>query len=701
MNITKYIYVVFFQVTACALFHLRLEAFEEYKQEFGDTEFEQWRGKMLDQSPTFFFWDLILRTELTILTFIRSHRENNLDLYISSLEALMFLFFALDHHNYSRWAAVHIRDLTSLSSNAKDLLLKAWVVQKTHHRFSTMPLDQAHEQQNSIVKGSGGIIGLTESPAALKEWVVTGPEKSRLLEEFQYNFLTPPVQNDKHHEENMSTQCSFHHQSRSLIDAINAYGNPFCENSSEMIILNTRDCASKEVVATIKSLESVGNEMYIAFKKDVFEDQTKKIHDTIKKHHPILFKTPKTKKTVKSKQLAGLKNDVALFGRLYIAHQQRSGNIELFFRHENQLFPPSLSDHGELHRITKSDLLTALEIPPTDLTVNITHDCKIFDGGPLIHMLRPTTVTTFDQYAKNVFLPYIEKEASRSRIDIVWDEYREKSIKASTRQKRGIGARRKVSSTTKIPQKWADFLRDNQNKMELFQFLNHEIEEHSFFRPVITSGNDSSVGTCDHEEADTRIVVHLIDAAKHGHKNIVVKTVDTDVIVILVGLFSQIVNDHPLLQINVEFGVGKDLRVVSINKLHASLGNDISNSLPFFHAFTGSDSTSGFRGKGKKTIFKIWKSFPEVTQTFLKISRNPFEAINISSDIFKALERFTVLIYDKTSDSKSVNETRMNLFCKKSRNFENLPPTQDALFLHVLRAIYQSAAWTMAHKVMI
>jgi hypothetical protein len=300
-----------------------------------------------------------------------------------------------------------------------------------------------------------------------------------------------------------------------------------------------------------------------------------------------------------------------------------------------------------------------------------------------------------------VFLPYIEKEASRSRIDIIWDEYREKSIKASTREKRGEGVRRKVTSTTKIHKKWPDSLHHNRNKTEWFQFLNREIEEHSFSRPVITSGNDSSVGPCDHEEADTRIVVHLIDAAKHGHKNIVVKTVDTDVIVILVGLFSQIVDDHPLLQINVEFGVGKDLKVISVNKLYEFLGHDRSNSLPFFHAFSGSDSTSGFRGKGKKTIFKIWKSFPEATQKFLEISSNPIAAINISSDVFKALERFTVLVYDKTFDSESVNQTRLNLFCKKSRSFENLPPTQDALFLHVLRAIYQSAVWMMAHKVII
>lgn len=188
----------------------------------------------------------------------------------------------------------------------------------------------------------------------LNEWVVTGPEKSRLLVEFEDNCLTHPVQNEKHHEENTSTQRSFHHQSRFLIDTINAYGNPFCESGSELIILSTRDCASKEVVATIRSLKSVGNEKYNAFKQDMFEDQTKTIHDVIKKQHPILFKTPKTKQSVKSKQLEGLKNDVALFGILYIANQQRNGDIELFFRHENQLYPPSLSDQGKLHCITRS-----------------------------------------------------------------------------------------------------------------------------------------------------------------------------------------------------------------------------------------------------------------------------------------------------------------------------------------------------------
>ena len=31
-----------------------------------------------------------------------------------------------------------------------------------------MPLDQAHEQENKMVKGSGGAVGLTENPVAFR-----------------------------------------------------------------------------------------------------------------------------------------------------------------------------------------------------------------------------------------------------------------------------------------------------------------------------------------------------------------------------------------------------------------------------------------------------------------------------------------------------------------------------------------------------
>ena len=55
---------------------------------------------------------------------------------------------------------------------------------KTNHAFSLLPIDQGHKQNKKIVKGDGGAIGLTESSTQLLWWMVSGPELSRLINDF-------------------------------------------------------------------------------------------------------------------------------------------------------------------------------------------------------------------------------------------------------------------------------------------------------------------------------------------------------------------------------------------------------------------------------------------------------------------------------------------------------------------------------------
>ena len=55
------------------------------------------------------------------------------------------------------------------------------MVNKTRNPFSCIPLDQAHEQNNKLVKDSGGAVGLTENPSAFRRWMIAGPEQARLL----------------------------------------------------------------------------------------------------------------------------------------------------------------------------------------------------------------------------------------------------------------------------------------------------------------------------------------------------------------------------------------------------------------------------------------------------------------------------------------------------------------------------------------
>ena len=44
--------------------------------------------------------------------------------------------------------------------------------------------------------------------------------------------------------------------------------------------------------------------------------------------------------------------------------------------------------------------------------------------------------------------------------------------------------------------------------------------------------------------------------------------------------------------------------------------------------------------------------------------------------IFKLLERFVVVLYDKASNVINVNEARKEIFTKRNRTLENIPPTQ-------------------------
>lgn len=93
-----------------------------------------------------------------------------------------------------------------------------------------MALDQAHKQENAIVKGEGGAVGLTGNPSALKRWMIAGPEIARMVKEFETS-ATPSeaTENLKHHEQVHSQQLSFRDDLQSVIRSFEDLGNPFME----------------------------------------------------------------------------------------------------------------------------------------------------------------------------------------------------------------------------------------------------------------------------------------------------------------------------------------------------------------------------------------------------------------------------------------------------------------------------------------
>ena len=346
--------------------------------------------------------------------------------------------------------------------------------------------------------------------------------------------------------------------------------------------------------------------------------------------------------------------------------------------------------------ITKSDLLPCLEQLSGTVAASSSNDitARIIDGAAIVNMRKPKLARTFGEYADNDMIPFFKSQlVDVVRLDVVWDQYVEHSLKEEVRVGRGVGSRRRVLDNTVIPKNWASFLRNNTNKKELFCFLAEKLASQNVHgKQIYTTHLDKVLSTselkdeidiCNHEEADTRMLLHAFHAATHGHSKVVLRTVDTDVLVLAVAHFQHL----QLAELWLDFGVGKNHRMIPAHSIAVKIGHEKASALPFFHALTGSDTTSAFAVRGKKTAWDVWGVYPEITATFSLLSSS---TCHINEEMIVNIERFVVLLYSRSSDSNRVNEARRELFVRGTRSLENIPPTHTALIQHIKRAVYQA-----------
>ena len=88
---------------------------------------------------------------------------------------------------------------------------------------------------------------------------------------------------------------------------------------------------------------------------------------------------------------------------------------------------------------------------------------------------------------------------------------------------------------------------------------------------------EDDISYCTNEEDGQRIVRHVINCAKNSLSLIVVCTGDTDVLILLISTLHLLQDDGLISMIYIEYLVMM-----------------CANALPFFHAFTGSDTVSSF-----------------------------------------------------------------------------------------------------------
>ena len=113
--------------------------------------------------------------------------------------------------------------------------------------------------------------------------------------------------------------------------------------------------------------------------------------------------------------------------------------------------------------------------------------------------------------------------------------------------------------------------------------------------------------------------------------------------------------------------------------------DEMANCIVQLHCMTGCDANSGFYGKGKKSVFDKVAKTPIAQQQLSRCG----ESLDLQEDVQEELFKFTrhVIYGDKTSDTMA--EARAAKWkTLKSKSFARLPPDEDSLRQHCLRANY-------------
>ena len=193
------------------------------------------------------------------------------------------------------------------------------------------------------------------------------------------------------------------------------------------------------------------------------------------------------------------------------------------------------------------------------------------------------------------------------RVDFVCDRYPEVSIKGQERSKRaeaGGTFGKILGPNQKVPKQYKKFLSVGKNKEALIEFIFQHLKNIKNLQEILKDGllmfthgnichriSTNAQGeveiegcqelSCDHEEADTRLLVHSKHAAA-DFEDIVICSPDTDVFILLLG-------QNQAIQSNLFFhtGAGNQRRIINVSSVHSSLGLELCDALIGFHAFTG------------------------------------------------------------------------------------------------------------------
>ena len=328
---------------------------------------------------------------------------------------------------------------------------------------------------------------------------------------------------------------------------------------------------------------------------------------------------------------------------------------------------------------------------------------------------------TFGDVANYVVKGIIGRLEFAHEVHFVFDRYDgdpRKSPKILEQLKRsGFGAHEytNLHPTRTLPP-WKKVVANNQTKALLTDFLSLYFERYRNLIPVgkfvffgggytdrqltrVVSSDvvrRESTLSCDHTEADTRIIVHAVSRSRVRQSTVFVESPDTDVFILLLGHYRSMACGTDVW---FHTGVGDERRFIPIHCLdNALMRKDplLSKALFPMHALTGCDTNSSLYYVTKETSLKGLLATPSADLELL------IQLPTLQSASVQAATRFIARLYDpkmkfapKHSD---INALRAQLAFSTNKTIEKLPPSEPALLQFITRGAWQTDVWLNAGK---
>ncbi|XP_067931036.1 uncharacterized protein [Watersipora subatra] len=581
--------------------------------------------------------------------------------------------------------------------------------------FTSLAADHAIEQTvNRQSKTSGGVRGITLTRGAVQRWVLAQPAKAAVLEKCEMMAGIKDPEDYKAKDTGLARMKSDEKHIERLSETISSMINPWNSGLDSLVSISSGAVAAQPIQQSLDQAYCDGEKALTEFIEERVVKKTTDVFAPIKQQKLKTFGTT-TKSTSSSKD--EVKSGRSLFGRMLVVANQRKIDLKnlLTYSLSSVSLPLANAEGSGLNKTTKADLLKELETDCDSQTADIDslyNTALIIDAMALIQALpRSQIPTTFGELSTKVLhvINSYSKMYKAKRVDFVGDNYPRVSIKGFERSRRTHG-RLQITHIYKadqnIPKQWSKFLAVGQNKEALLEFLvqswksanlKEDLELYATsgatcVRYVFTN-NDASPPVSevpelhsDHEEADTRLLLHATHARAYG--TVLIKSPDTDVAILCLSHFPKM-NCERLIFAT---GVGSKLRLLDIGIMHIKLGSDLCAALPQIHALTGCDSTSALFGKGKKKCYSIFKNNPPYVEA-IKTSVGQSFYTN-KETMTNAIEPVICMLY--SPQAKTIEEARYRAFCCNASSERQLPPTRDALQQHLLRVNYQATIWQLS-----